>query len=387
MTNSAIFYKKITIFGVAIFELQDMKQIFKTVAIVATIAIFGIQSLYAAIKCQYVDASTLTIINKAQENEPVLQRLDPNKYEMRKGVSNAMKHSTGIAILFTTDSRAIHAKWSTLSKSLGANMTPVFHSGLDLYLRENGKWIFAGIARPKTNGTTKHENTLVRRMAEGKKECMIYLPMFNGVTSLEIGVDEGATIEPMASPFKYRVFFVGSSLTHGASACRPGASYVARIGRMLNAETPNIGVSGQCKLDSFYADIVCDSKADAFVFDTFSNSTAKLIDERLYNFVKRITAAHPNTPMIFLQTVKRDQGHFDLGARKRNDDQRAAAEKWMKQICKEFKNVYFLNPGFEIGNDGEGTIDGTHLNDLGVQRTIENVVPKMKKILKKYGIK
>lgn len=364
-----------------------MKQIFKTVAIVATIAIFGIQSLYAAIKCQYVDASTLTIINKAQENEPVLQRLDPNKYEMRKGVSNAMKHSTGIAILFTTDSRAIHAKWSTLSKSLGANMTPVFHSGLDLYIRENGKWIFAGIARPKTNGTTKHENTLVRRMAEGKKECMIYLPMFNGVTSLEIGVDEGATIEPLASPFKYRVFFVGSSLTHGASACRPGASYVARIGRMLNAETPNIGVSGQCKLDTFYADIVCDSKADAFVFDTFSNSTAKLIDERLYNFVKRITAAHPNTPMIFLQTVKRDQGHFDLGARKRNDDQRAAAVKWMKQIQKEFKNVHFIDNAFEIGDDGEGTIDGTHLNDLGVQRTVENVVPKIKKILKKYGIK
>ena len=133
--------------------------------------------------------------------------------------------------------------------------------------------------------------------------------------------------------------------------------------------------------------IVCDSKADAFIFDTFSNSTANIIDERVYNFVKRVAGAHPNTPLIFLQTLKRDIGHFDLASRKRNDDQRAAAEKWMKQICKEFKNVYFINPGFYIGEDGEGTIDGTHLNDLGVQRTIENLVPKMKKILKKYGIK
>ena len=364
-----------------------MKQIFKTIAILAAVATLGTQSLSAAIKCQYVDASTLTVINKAQENEPVLQRLDPAKYEMPKGISNAMKHSTGIAITFTTNSRAIHAKWKTLSNRLGANMTPVFNSGLDLYIRENGKWIFAGIARPKTSGSRDHEATIVKNMAEGKKECMLYLPMFNGVTSLEIGVDEEATIEPLASPFKYRIFFVGSSLTHGASACRPGASYVPRIGRLLNAETPNIGVSGKCRLDDCYADVVCDSKADAFVFDTFSNSTAKMIDERLYNFVKRIVATHPDKPLIFLQTVKRDQGHFDLGARKRNDDQRAAAEKWMKQICKEFKNVYFLNPGFEIGDDGEGTIDGTHLNDLGVQRTIENVVPKMKKILKKYGIK
>ena len=116
-------------------------------------------------------------------------------------------------------------------------------------------------------------------------------------------------------------------------------------------------------------------------------STANIIDERGYNFVKRVAGAHPNTPLIFLQTLKRDIGHFDLASRKRNDDQRAAAEKWMKQICKEFKNVHFINHAFELGDDGEGTIDGTHLNDLGVQRTIENLVPKMKKILKKYGIK
>ena len=365
-----------------------MKQIFRTFAIIAAIAIFGTQSLSAAIKCQYVDASTLTVINKAQENEPVLQRLDPNKYEMRKGIRNSMKLSTGIAVLFTTDSRNIHAKWTTISKKFcGNNMTPIFHSGLDLYIRENGKWIFAGVARPKINGSNEHEFTVVKKMAEGKKECMLYLPMFNGVSALEIGVDEGATIAPLASPFKHRIFFVGSSITHGASACRPGASYVARIGRILNAETPNIGVSGQCKLDDYYADIVCDSKADAFVFDTFSNSTAKIIDERVYNFVKRIVAAHPNTPLIFLQTLKRDIGRFDLASRKRNDDQRAAADKWMKQICKEFKNVYFIDHAFAIGDDGEGTIDGTHLNDLGVQRTIENLVPKMKKILKKYGIK
>ena len=99
-----------------------MKQTFKTIVIIAAIAILGTHRLSAAIKCQYVDASTLTVINKAQDNTPVLQRLDPNKYEMKKGIRNAMKHSTGVAILFTTDSRAIHAKWSTTSKSLGANM-------------------------------------------------------------------------------------------------------------------------------------------------------------------------------------------------------------------------------------------------------------------------
>ena len=156
---------------------------------------------------------------------------------------------------------------------------------------------------------------------------------------------------------------------------------------MLNAETPNIGLSGKCKLDDYFANIVCATEADAYFFDTFSNSTKKDIENRLYNFVKKIVAAHPDKPMIFLQTVKRDSGHLDLRARKRNDAQRAAAEELMQKICKEFKNVYFINPGFYVGEDGEGTIDGSHLNDLGVERMLTKIMPKVTKILKKYKIK
>ena len=260
------------------------------------------------------------------------------------------------------------------------------HSGLDLYIRDNGKWIFAGVARPTFN-STEHEFTVVKRMAEGTKECLLYLPMFTGVTSLEIGVDSGATIEPMESPFKYKIAFIGSSITHGASASRPGATYVARFGRELNAEMANIGLSGQCKLDNYFANIVCENTADAFIFDTFSNPTKEQIEERLDNFVKRVATAHPDKPLIFLQTIKRDIGYFDIGARKRNDDQLAVAEKGMARLCKEYKNVYFINPGIILGDNYEGTVDGTHLNDLGVQCTIDYLLPKLKKILKKYGIK
>lgn len=332
---------------------------------------------------KYVDASTLTIINKAQDDGMAFKRLDAETFSAPKSLENS---STGIAILFRTDSRFIEARWTTSSKKLGNNMTPIFHSGLDLYIRENGEWLFAGVGRPKIN-STEHQYIITNKMADGMKECMLYLPMFNCVSKLEIGVSPKATIEAIPSPFKHKIIFIGSSITHGASASRPGAAYVARMGRALNAETPNVGLSGRCKLDDYFANIVCESKADAYVFDTFSNSTAQQIDERLYNFVKRITEAHPGKPMIFLQTIKRDIGYFNLGSRKRNDDQREAAVRGMARVCKEFKDVYFINPGFVLGDDHEGTTDGTHLNDLGVQRTLDNTLPKVKKILKKYKIK
>ena len=362
-----------------------MRNIIKTFVLAVTIALVGIQSAEAQSKSKfkYVDAATLNIINKIDKDCAPFSRIDAEKYEARKSLG---KTSTGLAIAFRTNSCAIDVKWSTTGKKTGNNSTPILHSGLDLYIRDNGEWIFAGVARPKFN-SNDHQCTAVKRMAEGTKECLLYLPMHNGVTSLEIGIDENATIEPLESPFKYKIAFIGSSITHGSSASRPGATYVARLGRELNAEAPNIGLSGQCKLDDYFANIVCGNKADAFVFDTFSNSTDKIIDERVYNFVKRVATAHPDKPMIFLQTIKRDIGYFDLGARKRNDDQRAAAEKWMKSLCKEFKNVYFLNPGLVIGDNHEGTVDGTHLNDLGVQCTIDYLLPKLKKILKKYGIK
>ncbi len=353
--------------------------------IVATIIFTSVA--IAAPKRQYIDATTLTVINKAQNDGLPLNRINVEEFDIPKFAKSGLSHTAGMAIVFKTDSRTISAKWTTKTKKLGANMSPIFHSGMDLYIREGDKWLFAGAARPNTSGTTEHKYTIVRKMAAGEKECMLYLPMFNSVTSLHIGIDSNATIEAIPSPFKRKILFVGSSLTHGASAARPGLSYVARMGRMLNAETPNIGLSGKCKLDDYFANIVCATEADAYFFDTFSNSTKNDIETRLYNFVKRIVAAHPDKPMIFLQTLKRDSGRFDLVARKRNDDQRAAAEELMKSICKEFKNVYFINPGFYIGEDGEGTIDGVHLNDLGVERMLNEIMPKVKKILKRYKIK
>ena len=362
-----------------------MKNVIKISVLFFAVVLFGAQSAEAQKKSnlKYVDAKTLNIINKIDNDCAAFSRINADKYEARKSLG---KTSTGLAIVFRTDSRVITARWKTTGQKWGNNSSPIFHSGLDLYIRDKGEWIFAGVGRPTFN-SKEHKYTIVKRMAEGTKECILYLPMHNGVTSLELGIENGANIEPMESPFKYKMAFIGSSITHGFSASRPGATYVARIGRALNAEMANIGLSGQCKLDDYFANIVCDNKADAFIFDTFSNSTAEIINERVYNFVKRVATAHPDKPMIFLQTIKRDIGYFDLGARERNDKQRAAAEKWMKSLCKEFKNVYFINPGIILGDSHEGTVDGTHLNDLGVQCTMDYLLPKLKKILKKYGNK
>jgi hypothetical protein len=91
--------------------------------------------------------------------------------------------------------------------------------------------------------------------------------------------------------------------------------------------------------------------------------------------------------IVFLQTEKRASALFDLSAKKRNDDQRAAAEKLMKVVMKDFKNVYFINPAFEIGDDNEATVDGSHLTTVGIERALSVIEPELRKILSQHGIK
>lgn len=337
----------------------------------------------------YVDASILTVINKIHDSGNPFERLDVERYNsLSPNTAKTFRQSTGLALVFTTDSRNIYVRWSVNPRKLVANSPDIYMRGMDIYLRHEGRWTFAGVARPKTDPTVlEFEAPLVRRMGEGVKECLVYLPAYVTLKSLEIGVDKGSVIKAAPSPFKHKIVFVGSSLTHGEGVPRPGANYVAQLGRRLNAETPNLGHSGQCKLQQHFIDIVCDNKADAFVFDAFSNPTAEQINERLYDFVKQIRAKHKDTPLIFLQTVVRSGALFDLGARKRNLDQRAAAEKMMKVVCKDFKNVYFINPAFDYGNDNEGTVDNSHLTDLGIQRALKVIEPKLRKILSRHGIK
>lgn len=203
---------------------------------------------------KYTDATKLTLINRAQPaaaDSTVLARLDVDLYpQVTPTVNRYGRYSTGLAVVFRTDSPVIRARWTTGSKANGKNTTPILQSGLDLYIMRDGKWIFAGVGVPK-NGND-HDATIVADMDGSMHECLLYMPMFNSLESLEIGIDDGCSIEPIANPFRHHIAVIGSSITHGASASRPGMAYPARMERATGMEFCNLGFSGPVKLDGFF---------------------------------------------------------------------------------------------------------------------------------------
>lgn len=342
-------------------------------------------------KTIYHDASDLNVIGKAIPTSKDFTRIDTSVYRFNdKVIDEFACHSTGLAVVFATDSPFIKAKWKTSPANASENMTAIAQKGLDLYIRQDGVWVFAGVGRPKmADGPdyADHSGTIVKEMAPGRKECLMYLPLYDRLDSLFIGVEEGSYVEPMENPFRHRIVFKGSSVTHGLAASRPGMSYSARFGRDNGLYCFNLGFSGKSKLQKEYARYLADVEADVFVFDAFSNPSAEIIDDNFNEFVDIIRAAHPDTPLIFMQTERRESRNFDTWREKFETDKQAAAERVVRERMKKDRHIYFIPSDDFLGHDHIATSDGSHPTDLGFTRMLESISPKLKKIFRKYGIR
>lgn len=338
---------------------------------------------------KYVDAADLTIIGKVLPTPEPYTRIDTVVYKFDDKVAmRYANYSTGLAVVFRTDSRNINVKWQTSSSNAGANMTAILQKGLDLYIKNDGEWVFAGVGSPKMGRAPydRHESLVVGNMTEGMKECLMYLPVFDKVDKMEIGVDEGSVIEAIDNPFSHKIIFKGSSITHGASASRPGMTYPARFGRDNGFYVCNMGFSGRSKLQKEYAHILAASEADAFVFDAFSNPPGTVIHECFDEFVDIIRAAHPYAPMIFLQTERRETRNFNQRSEEIESAKQKAGETVVRERMKTDKHMYFIDSEGFLGDEHIGTVDGTHPNDIGFTHMLDCITPKILTILEKYGI-
>lgn len=335
----------------------------------------------------YVDAATLGVYGKAGEvpGHPY-SRLDPEKYGVKGSLATKCLQSTGVFVVFNTDSESLSLRWETSPlRVVGANTGANAQKGLDLYIKRDGRWVFAAVGTPDMAGDcVHHERKVISSMPEGNKECLLYLPLFDSVESLEIGVDPGSSITASPNPFAHKIVFLGSSITHGSAASRAGMSYVARYGRDNGLYCLNLGFSGQAKLQEYWARVAADIEADAFVFDQFSNPSAKVINESFDSFVDIIREAHPETPLIFLQTIRRERRNFNEEADAYEAAKQKAGEAKVRARMKTDKNIYFIPSDGFLGDDSLGTADGTHPTDVGFSRMLEKMSPKLNKILKKY---
>lgn len=332
---------------------------------------------------KYTDVSKLTLSGKAKLTPNLYHRVDTAEYrEMPLMVKKLYANSAGLAILFKTNSNRISAKWSTVNPLTSANLTSITHKGLDLYIKRDGQWVFAGVGTPRGNST---ETTIVQDMDDSEKECILYLPLYDEVRSLEIGVNEDSFISSIDNPFRGKVVLYGSSILQGSSASRPGMAYPSRMARKYGINFINLGVSGNAKMEIAVANMLASLECDMFILDCVPNPSPEQIEERTSYLVNTIRKQNPKTPIIMIQGPVRESGNFDLKARKYVYNQNKAFKLEFEKLRKSnVSDLYFIEGDF-LGTDHEGTIDGVHPNDLGFDRFLNIIEPQFIKIWNKYA--
>ena len=337
----------------------------------------------------FTEASDLNLIGKIHENTPnPYHRVDTVKYKgFTKGENRQVRSAAGLAVLFKTNSTTISVKTTFGWENQANNTMPLAYRGYDLYIKENGKWIYAASGAPKHGAPAGKNVVLIRNMDGKEKECMLYLPIYSELYSVQIGVQDGSYIESLESPFKHRIGIFGSSFTHGISTSRAGMSYPMQLMRSTGLQFLSLGCSGNCKMQPYFAEVLCDANVDALVFDAFSNPRAQMIKERLFPFIEKIQSAHPDIPLIFQQTIYREKRNFDTKEEAKEKAKQETAAKLMAEACKKYKNVYFIQTTDAADELEETSVDGTHPGDYGYTLWAKSIEKPLLKILKKYGIK
>lgn len=334
---------------------------------------------------KYIEASEFSLIGKGfSKTENRYERLPARlKSITRPPVWKLSKNCSGLAVRFRTNSTVIAAKWEILDDVYFNHFTMTGIKGLDLYALKDGEWQFVNTARPSGKSSIV---TIVQNLPGLEMEYMLYLPLYDGLKSLEIGVCQDAEIKSarVNSPQSGNpVVFYGTSITQGGCASRAGMAYPNIISRMLNREIVNLGFSGNGQLDLEIAEEMATISASCFVIDCLPNVTVAQMNEKYVRFLEIIREKHSETPIILVENILYPHMYFDREVFNLvNIKNKALYRIFLEQKRKGDKNILLVKADNLIGNNQEGTVDGVHLTDLGFLHLAESLSPVILKQLK-----
>jgi len=173
---------------------------------------------------------------------------------------------------------------------------------------------------------------------------------------------------------------MGTSITQGGCASRPGTCHPTLLGRMLDYPVINLGFSGNGKMEGEVAEL----NPALYVIDCLPNMVANEILERAPELVRTLRAAHAETPILLVEDRTYSDAFLRQDRATRNRESRAA----LRQVCANLQmvdNLHYLEGEHLLGADGDDTVDGSHPTDPGFKRQAETFYPVLKELLSTYS--
>jgi lysophospholipase L1-like esterase len=303
---------------------------------------------------------------------------------VRPPVWDLSHNSAGLYADFETNAPRIAVRWKLHSKRLSMSHMPATGvSSVDLYVHDDDGWHFLANGQAREFPDNEAEFTASEASAQGDVRYRLYLPLYNGVKSVEIGVPECSSFA-FEKPNENQppIVVYGTSITQGGCAARPGMAYPSILNRRLDREFINLGFSGNGLTEPELATLLAELDPAAFVIDSLPNLTPEMLAERMPKFLEIIRERHPQTPILLVQNPIYPTVPFIAGTRQKitasNDiltqihaDRVAAGDQMMTLV-----------PACDLAADGgETTVDGVHPTDVGFIRLADALEPYLKKAL------
>lgn len=295
--------------------------------------------------------------------------------------------TAGLSVRFATTSRNVSVRFVCANRHYGTyNMSGIDHSGVDLYGKTvdgESHWIASHMNWRQMGDTmTVSFPGLTLPSARGL-EYTLYLPNYNGVKWLAVGVDSDSQFQFIPQSEERPVVFYGSSIIHGASPSRPGMSITNIVERETEYPVINLGFSGSAYMEQSVFDMLGEINARVFIIDPIPNSyslpdstiTARAVAGVLTlrgksNAPILLSECHPIPDSLFRGDVAARYRRANIALRRAYDELKAAG-------C---DNLYYMHSS-EIGIGEDDMIEGTHPNDLGCRAYAEAYKRKLREML------
>jgi len=326
---------------------------------------------------KWIDGKYLPLEGRAfDDTEHYYDRLPANVTTNVNGGVRSMKHHTsGMLFRFVTDSKKLTFKWVPYNEGLSMDHMPsTGMSGIDVYRYDaaKGRWLYVATGRIWDG---KNGGTLSVDWTPGTP-CLVNLPLYNGVKSFSLGVDPAAKVEalgPRKSGVDKPVVFYGTSITHGGCCSRPGLAFVNRVGRDFDVPVVGLGFSGSGFMEYEMSEHLARIDASCYVLDCLWNMAltekerpGRSVEGNYERFIRNLRAKRPDTPIIMAEACDVYGGCGRYSARL--GSMKVAIRKLYEKLLAEgWKNLVYLPDDEMFVGDYEGTVDGCHPNDLGME--------------------
>lgn len=312
----------------------------------------------------------------------------PERYKEKvtQNVWGLSQLSAGLSLRFTTDSKMIKVKYVLGQKGGYLNMAWLNHSGVDLYgadakgglhwVGNHMEWHLSGDTVEFTYRDISYPKGL-----EGGTEFRLYLPPYNEVKNIEVGVDNGAKFAYKREKRAKPIVVYGSSIVNGASPSRPGLMFTNIVARESGWPVVNFGFSGSAFMEPEDFDFLAEIDARAFILDPIPNSynLGDEIVKRACNGVKKLRKVS-DAPILMVEA----EVPLDTMFRKKRcmdyvNGNKRFYEAYKKLRAQGITGLYYL-PAKEMNFTEESMIEGTHPNDFGNRQYADAYLKKIKEM-------